>query len=286
METVTRIHSVRERVAAWRKAGERIGFVPTMGNLHKGHLSLLSRAAEQADHVVVSIFVNPLQFGPSEDFARYPRTLEHDTALLQQGPTELLFTPTAFEMYPMGVERTSLIDVPELSSVLEGQIRPGHFAGVATVVAKLFNIVQPDVAVFGEKDFQQLTIIRRMVQDLCMPIVIEGGPIVRDHDGLALSSRNQYLSPGERNRASRLYEVLRRARQHVLDGQRRYTDIEVQAMRELSAAGFVPDYVSFRRPSDLLPPRVADDELVLLAAARLGRTRLIDNLLIRLDAKR
>jgi pantoate--beta-alanine ligase len=286
MDTVTRIHSVRERVTEWRKAGARIGFVPTMGNLHKGHLSLLARAAERADKVVVSIFVNPLQFGPNEDFNRYPRTIEHDTELLRKASASLLFTPSAFEIYPMGVERTSLVDVPELSAILEGQIRPGHFAGVATVVAKLFNIVQPDVAVFGEKDFQQLAIIRRMAQDLCMPIVIEGGPIVRDHDGLALSSRNQYLSAGERNRASRLYETLRRARQQILDGQQRYTEVEAHAMRELAAAGFVPDYVSLRRASDLLPPRVADDELVLLAAARLGKTRLIDNLLIRHDAKR
>lgn len=286
MDTVTRIHSVRERVAEWRKAGARIGFVPTMGNLHKGHLSLLTRAAERADRLLVSIFVNPLQFGPNEDFNRYPRTLEHDTELLKKSRADLLFTPTAFEMYPMGVERTSLIDVPELSGILEGTIRPGHFAGVATVVAKLFNIVQPDVAVFGEKDYQQLAIIRRMVHDLCMPIEIDGGPIVRDHDGLALSSRNQYLSPGERNRASRLYDALRHARQMILDGQRRYTDVEAHAMRELTAAGFVPDYVSVRRPSDLMPPRVSDEELVLLAAARLGRTRLIDNLQFRLDAKR
>ncbi|MFO1428490.1 MAG: pantoate--beta-alanine ligase [Steroidobacteraceae bacterium] len=286
MDTVTRIHSVRERVAEWRRAGARIGFVPTMGNLHKGHLSLLTRAAERADRIVVSVFVNPLQFGPSEDFNRYPRTLEHDTELLKKSRADLLFTPTAFEMYPMGVERTSLIDVPELSGILEGQIRPGHFAGVATVVAKLFNIVQPDVAVFGEKDYQQLMIIRRMVQDLCMPIGIEGGPIVRDHDGLALSSRNQYLSPGERNRASRLYDTLRHVRQRIVEGQRRYTEVEALAMRELTTAGFEPDYVSVRRPSDLMPPRVGDEEVVVLAAARLGRTRLIDNLLVRLDAKR
>lgn len=266
------------------REGARIDFVPTMGNLHKGHLSLLGRAAELADRVVVSIFVNPLQFGPNEDFNRYPHALEHDTDLLKKTSVQLLFTPTAFEIYPMGVERTSVIDVPELSGILEGQIRPGHFAGVATVVAKLFNIVQPDVAVFGEKDFQQLMIIRRMVQDLCMPVAIEGGPIVRDHDGLALSSRNQYLGQGERNRASRLYDTLKHAQKAVVDGNRRFQDVE-QAMRELSNAGFVPDYVSIRRGTDLMPPRVDDVDLVVLAAARLGKTRLIDNLRIKLQVK-
>jgi pantoate--beta-alanine ligase len=273
MDTVTRIHSVRERITQWRAEGARVGFVPTMGNLHKGHLSLLARAAELADRVVVSIFVNPLQFGPNEDFNRYPRTLEHDTDLLKKTPAQLLFTPTAFEIYPMGVERTSVIDVPELSGILEGQIRPGHFAGVATVVAKLFNIVQPDVAVFGEKDYQQLMIIRRMVQDLCMPVAIEAGPIVRDHDGLALSSRNQYLSPGERNRASRLHDTLRHVQKVLQDGSRRFQDVEAQAMRDLSTAGFTPDYVSIRRAIDLM------------GAARLGKTRLIDNLRVRFAAK-
>jgi pantoate--beta-alanine ligase len=285
MDTVTRIHSVRERIRQWRAEGARIGFVPTMGNLHTGHLSLLARAAELTDCVVVSVFVNPLQFGPNEDFTRYPRTVEHDAELLKKTAAKLLFTPTAFEMYPMGVERTTLIDVPELSGILEGHVRPGHFAGVATVVAKLLNIVQPDVAVFGEKDFQQLMIIRRMVQDLYMPVTIEGCRIVRDHDGLALSSRNQYLARGERNRASRLYDALKHAQKTVVEGNRRFQDVEAQAMRELLSAGFAPDYVSIRRATDLMPPRVDDTDLVVLAAARMGSTRLIDNLRIKLQAR-
>ncbi len=282
METANRIHTVRERVSAWRGEGHVVGFVPTMGNLHKGHLSLVELALERAARVVVSVFVNPLQFGAGEDFSRYPRTLEHDRELLARAGAHLLFAPTAFEIYPLGVERTAVVDVPELGSILEGQVRPTHFAGVATVVAKLLNIVQPDVAVFGEKDFQQLTIIQRMVRDLSMPVEIIPGPIVRDHDGLALSSRNQYLSPAERSRAPRLHAALRTAKKRIQDGERRFNDVEAEGMRQLAHDGLEPDYFSVRRTSDLLPPREGDRELVILAAARLGRTRLIDNLRVRI----
>ena len=281
METGNRIHTIRERVAAWRAEGQAVGFVPTMGNLHKGHLSLVERALAHAGRVIVSVFVNPLQFGPAEDFNSYPRTLEHDRDLLAKSGVQLLFAPTAFEIYPLGVERTVVVDVPELGTILEGQVRPGHFAGVATVVAKLLNIVQPDIAVFGEKDFQQLTIIRRMVHDLSMPVEILAGPIVRDHDGLALSSRNQYLSRSERARAPRLHEALKAARKRIQEGERRWMEVEAAGVEQLARDGFVPDYFSVRRSQDLLPPRDGDSELVLLAAARLGETRLIDNLRVR-----
>jgi pantoate--beta-alanine ligase len=280
METLNRIQAVRGRVREWRAAGLRVGFVPTMGNLHRGHLSLVEAALGRADRVVASVFVNPLQFGPTEDFGRYPRTLERDSEQLEQAGTHLLFAPDAHEMYPAGAGHSSIVDVPEFAAVLEGQFRPGHFAGVATVVTKLFNIVAPDVALFGEKDFQQLVVVRRLVRDLCMPVEVVGVPTVRDPDGLALSSRNQYLSPQERAVAPRLHATLGAVRERVLAGGRRWADIEAQALRELSGAGFEPDYVSVRRAADLLPPRGDEPDLVVLAAARLGSTRLIDNLRI------
>lgn len=277
------MHSVRERVASWRKEGLRVGFVPTMGNLHKGHLSLVAEAQEYAQRVVVSIFVNPLQFGPNEDFDKYPRTLEHDTDFLGKVNANLLFAPTTFEMYPTGFERSTCVDVPELSTILEGHVRPGHFVGVATVVTKLMQIVQPDVAVFGEKDYQQLMIIRRLVGDLCMPVEIIGAPTVRDHDGLAFSSRNKYLSKHDRNAvAPRLYETLKAARRRINDGDRDFTAIQEFGMTELTRAGFVPDYFTLRQAKDLLPLRADSRELVILAAARVGSTRLIDNLRVTL----
>ncbi len=283
METLHRIHTVRERVAAWRGEGAGVALVPTMGNLHDGHLSLVRLALQRAGHVVVSIFVNPLQFGPSEDFNTYPRTAEHDLQLLAKEGVDLVFAPTALEMYPVGVERTTVVDSPEFSGVLEGHFRPGHFRGVATVVTKLFNIVMPHVAVFGEKDFQQLVVIRRLVRDLCLPIEIVGGAIVRDHDGLAMSSRNQYLSPAERDQAPQLHRALHAARNRILGGDRRWDDIEADGMSVLSRAGFEPDYFAVRGSQDLLPPRECEEEeLVLLAAARLGETRLIDNVKVRL----
>lgn len=284
METLNRIHTVRERVGAWRSERLRVALVPTMGNLHRGHLSLVAAAIARADRVVASVFVNPLQFGPSEDYGRYPRTLERDSEQLEKAGAHLLFAPTAFEMYPVGVERTSVVDVPEFAGILEGHFRPGHFAGVATVVTKLFNIVTPDVALFGEKDFQQLVVIQRLVRDLCMPIEVAGVPTVRDPDGLALSSRNQYLSHRERGVAPKLHSTLRGLRKRILEGDRQWATMEAEGMRELSRAGFEPDYVSVRRSADLLPPREGDREFVVLAAARLGTTRLIDNLRVNLSA--
>ena len=278
MDSVNRIHTVRERVAAWRGEGLSVGLVPTMGNLHRGHLALLQLALERAARVVVSIFVNPLQFGAGEDLDRYPRTLEQDREALTRAGAHLLFVPTDVEMYPADVERSTVVDVAEFGGILEGQFRPGHFVGVATVVTKLFNIVMPDIAVFGEKDYQQLVVVRRLVRDLCLPIEIVAAPTVRDPDGLALSSRNQYLSRGERRRAPRLQEVLRTVRERILDGAADWEALEAEAFAALVKAGFEPDYVSVRRAADLAPPRAGDHDFVVLAAARLGKTRLIDNL--------
>src|ERR1700761_131544 len=208
METLTSIAAVREHVRAWRRDGLRVAFVPTMGNLHPGHVSLIEAARRHGDRFIASIFVNPMQFGPNEDFAHYPRTPVHDEQMLAAAGCNLMFMPDVAEIYPNGAEQASRIDVPGLTRILDGEFRPGHFEGVATIVAKLFNIVQPDIAVFGEKDFQQLTVIGRMVTDLCIPITVLGAPTVRDADGLAMSSRNQYLSEQERSMAPRIYEIL------------------------------------------------------------------------------
>lgn len=269
------------RVAGWRREGVAVALVPTMGNLHRGHLRLVELALERAQRVIVSIFVNPLQFGPRDDFERYPRTLEHDCNLLAQVGAQLVFAPDAREMYPDGMEGCTVVDVPALDGILEGRFRPGHFQGVATVVAKLFNIAAPDLAVFGQKDYQQLLVIEQMTRDLCLPIEIVGAPIVRDEDGLALSSRNQYLSADERRRAPALHGSLLAARQRILDGDRRWDEIETAAMQDLQLQGFAPDYFAIRAARDLSPTREEDRQLVLLVAARLGTTRLIDNL--RLD---
>jgi pantoate--beta-alanine ligase len=277
MQTVNRIATLREELRAWRKAGLKVALVPTMGNLHKGHMSLVAHAQDHADRVVVSVFVNPLQFGPTEDFNDYPRTLEKDKELLSKVNANLLFAPPVYEIYPAGHERTTTIDVPDLSGILCGAFRPGHFAGVATVVAKLLNIVAPDVAVFGEKDYQQLIVIRRMVADLCLPVEILGAPIVRDHDGLALSSRNKYLNPRERNIAPRLQESLKLAKQRIETGETDFEAIQQSGMQMLERTGFQPDYFAIRQAVDLAPLRADSRDLVVLAAARIGRARLIDN---------
>jgi pantoate--beta-alanine ligase len=273
---------VRERVAAWRRDGLSVGLVPTMGNLHAGHLSLLQLARRRAARVVVSIFVNPTQFGPQEDFERYPRTLDEDRAALAAGGADLVFAPDTGEIYPSGVEPGAVIEVPAISAQLEGRFRPGHFAGVATVVAKLFNIVTPDLAVFGMKDYQQLRVIQRMVRELCLPVDIVPAPIVREPDGLALSSRNQFLSAEQRRRAPALHQALDAARGRIVGGERDWAAIEATALDALRAAGFEPDYFAVRNAADLQPPQRDDTALVVLAAARLGRTRLIDNVEVEL----
>ena len=277
MQVSHSIAEVRRLVAAWRAAGERIAFVPTMGNLHAGHISLIELAAQHGDRFVASIFVNPMQFGPNEDFNHYPRTPTRDETMLSAAGCDLMFMPEAAEIYPNGHEFATRVEVPTLSDLLCGEFRPGHFQGVATIVAKLFNIVTPDVAVFGQKDFQQLTVIRHMAADLCMPVEIIGAPTVREPDGLAMSSRNQYLTAGERQRAPAIYRAMHEAATALRDGQRDLRALEVRGRDALLGAGFKVEYFTIRRCADLLNPGPADRELVVLVAARIGKARLIDN---------
>ena len=277
MQTLTRITELRSTVAPWRAAGERLAFVPTMGNLHAGHLHLIEQAKQHADRVVASIFVNPLQFGPNEDFSAYPRTFEEDSCKLTEHGVDALFAPSLGEIYPSGSEQATYVEVPGLSGMLCGAYRPGHFRGVATVVNKLFNIVQPQVALFGEKDYQQLQVIRRMVADLALPIEIVGISTVREPDGLALSSRNAYLSPAERAQAPTVYNVLVKAKEALLAGGRDVKAVESAGLANLQAAGFKPDYFRVCRAEDLAPAQPGDSELVILTAAWLGKARLIDN---------
>lgn len=280
MQTTTHIAAVRQQVAAWRAAGERIAFVPTMGNLHAGHISLIELAAKHGDRFIASIFVNPMQFGPNEDFNHYPRTPERDERMLREAGCDLMFMPDVTEMYPNGHEFATRVEVPTLSDLLCGEYRPGHFQGVATVVAKLFNIVAPDVAIFGQKDFQQLTVLRRMAADLCLPIKIVGAPTVRESDGLAMSSRNQYLTPEERPRAPQIYRGMQLAAAALSAGNRDFAALQADGAAALSAQGFNVDYFVIRRCSDLQEPAASDTELVILVAARLGKARLIDNMTI------
>jgi len=277
MYIVEDLNGLRGQVRTWRAAGERIGCVPTMGNLHEGHLTLVREARRLAPRVVATIFVNPLQFGPTEDLAAYPRTPEQDQAGLAAAGCDLLFAPTVATMYPGGQQTQTRVEVPGVSDLLCGASRPGHFIGVATVVCKLFNMVQPDLALFGEKDFQQLLIIRRMAADLAMPVEVIGVPTVREPDGLAMSSRNGYLTSGERAQAPALYRALSVAAQALAAGLP-VPQVETEAAAALAVAGLRPDYVSVRRAVDLGDPTAADRELVVLAAAYLGRARLIDNL--------
>jgi pantoate--beta-alanine ligase len=277
MEIVSELKDLRARVGAWRRAGERVALVPTMGNLHLGHLTLVEEARRLAPRVVASIFVNPLQFGPTEDLAGYPRTPERDRGLLEGAGCDLLFAPAVETMVPRGLEGQTRVEVPGLGDILCGASRPGHFAGVATVVAKLFNMVQPDLALFGEKDYQQLLIVRRMVEDLDLPVEILGVATVREPDGLAMSSRNGYLSPAERALAPALYRTLVQTAQALRAGLPA-AQAQSQALAALAAAGLEPDYLSVRRAADLGEPADGDRQLVVLAAARLGRARLIDNL--------
>ncbi|BCX82448.1 pantoate--beta-alanine ligase [Methylomarinovum caldicuralii] len=277
MRRFDRIADLRACLEEWRRAGQRIVLVPTMGNLHEGHLQLVDTARRCSDRVVVSIFVNPLQFGPGEDYDRYPRTLEADCAKLETRGADLVFAPPVAEIYPRPLAESTFVEVPGITEILCGASRPGHFRGVATVVAKLFNIVQPDVAVFGEKDYQQLQVIRRLVADLNFPVEIVGVPIVREADGLALSSRNGYLTPEERARAPLLYRSLCQARDAIAAGERDFAALCRRQRESLEEAGFRPDYFEIRRP-DLGEAGPDDRPLMILAAAWLGRTRLIDNL--------
>jgi pantoate--beta-alanine ligase len=282
LKTVTTIAAVREQVSGWRRAGLRVAFVPTMGNLHAGHVSLIEAARRHGERFVASIFVNPMQFGPNEDFAHYPRTPTEDARMLEGAGCNLMFMPEVAEIYPNGAERATRVEVPQLSRILEGEFRPGHFEGVTTVVAKLFHIVEPHVAVFGEKDFQQLAVIRRMVTELCMPVEIIAAPTVRHPDGLAMSSRNQYLTASERALAPKIYATLEAAAQRLRAGETDFTAIERTGFQALEDGGFRPDYFSLRQAADLAPAVPSARALVVLAAARLGKARLIDNVQVTL----
>ncbi|WP_110455883.1 pantoate--beta-alanine ligase [Shewanella algidipiscicola] len=277
MFTTQDIAQVREQVRLWKRQGETVAFVPTMGNLHLGHMTLVKEAAQRADHVVVSIFVNPLQFGQNEDLDAYPRTLAADQAALVEAGAELLFTPTPAIIYPKGMELQTFVEVPKISDELCGASRPGHFRGVATIVCKLFNIVQPDIAVFGNKDFQQLMVIKTMVEDLSLPIEIVGIDTIREPSGLAMSSRNGYLSDEQKQQAATLKQTMDAMAEAISQGQ----DVEPavsEAVQQLSQAGFKLDYLSVRNAANLHPIGADDKQLVILAAAYMGSTRLIDNL--------
>ena len=276
MEIHASVDALRTTLNAARRAGKTIAFVPTMGNLHAGHISLMRQARDHADIVVASIFVNRLQFGPNEDFDKYPRTFEADCAQLRDVGVDVLFAPTEADLYPE--PQTYVVEPPEIQHLLEGEVRPGHFRGVATVVMKLFQIVQPDVAVFGKKDYQQLMVLRNMSRQFMLPIKIVGGETVRADDGLALSSRNGYLSPAERAEAPRLQRCLQNIRQAVLDDDKNYTALCQNAIDELANHGWQTDYISVRRQQDLAPAGPEDRDLVVVAAARLGTPRLLDNL--------
>lgn len=277
IETVIELSRLRAIVTGWKREGLRVALVPTMGNLHAGHYSLVKLARQHADRVVSSVFVNPTQFGPNEDFTRYPRTPEADTTGLENAGCDVLWLPTVESMYPFGVELAANIHVPGISSLLEGAHRPGHFDGVCTVVTRLFNQVQPDVAAFGRKDYQQLAVIRQMVVDLAFPIQIVGGDIVREDDGLAMSSRNQYLTAETRPRSTAIRRVLLAMRDAYLSGTSRL-QVEADGVAQLQAQGFEVDYAVVRHP-DLGEAGDADNTArVALVAARLGSTRLIDNI--------
>ncbi|WP_027855359.1 pantoate--beta-alanine ligase [Marinobacterium litorale] len=278
MQTITTISELREQLSAARNAGRRIGLVPTMGNLHQGHLRLVEAAVENADFVVASIFVNPLQFGPQEDLERYPRTLAEDQAQLRAFGCNLLFAPSEAEIYPHGRVGQTFVEVPGISDLYCGSSRPGHFRGVTTIVNKLFNLIQPDVAVFGRKDYQQLHVIRRMVEDLSMPVELIGVGTERASNGLALSSRNGYLSESELAVAPTLYATLNQLADALRSGSSDYPALIEQAQSQLEEAGFMRDYIHILRRSDMLAANPDDRQLVIIAAAYLGAARLIDNI--------
>lgn len=289
MKIITPNDQLTEQVSSWRRANESLAFVPTMGNLHRGHLKLVDVAKQHADHVVVSVFVNPMQFNQGSDFTNYPRTLEQDIEKLNTLNIDVAYCPDQNSIYPEGMENTTKVIVPKLSEVLCGEFRPGHFEGVATVVAKLFNLVQPQVAVFGEKDFQQLLVIRKLVRDLDFPISIIGVETEREESGLALSSRNQYLSDSEIQTASQLYKVLMEVAEKVklrvrskTESRTDFLDIEQEALRQLAEQEFTPEYLQVRNANDLAAGSTSSDALRVFAAAWLGQARLIDNVSVTL----
>ncbi|WP_087022078.1 pantoate--beta-alanine ligase [Thaumasiovibrio subtropicus] len=277
MQTFSDIASLREQIKLLKQEGKRIAFVPTMGNLHDGHLTLVRTARENADVVVASIFVNPMQFDKSDDLDAYPRTLDDDLTKLSQESVELVFTPTPDIMYPDGLDKQTYVEVPTLGRILEGAARPGHFKGVSTVVTKLFNIVSPDVACFGEKDYQQLALIRQMVIDMAMDIEIIGVPTVREMDGVAMSSRNGYLTVDERQRAPVLSKTMRWISSQIRGGRNDYADLILDGKDQLRAAGLEPDQIDLVDAKSLAPIDENTTQVVILIAAFLGKARLIDN---------
>jgi pantoate--beta-alanine ligase len=280
MKVIESKSELTELLSEWRHEGEHVAVVPTMGNLHPGHVSLVEIAREYAERVVVTVFVNPTQFDEGEDFEDYPRSIERDTMRLKQVRADALFVPAVETVYPFGLENSTTISVPGLSENFCGSSRPGHFDGVTTVVARLFALVQPDAAVFGQKDFQQQLVIRRMVEDLSLPVTIVTAPTVREEDGLAMSSRNVYLSDAERRIAPVLFATLQAIGEDLQNGKRNFEELEVAAMSTLADAGFKPEYVAVRRALDLSVPDRDCDDLVVLAAAQLGKARLIDNIVV------
>lgn len=282
MQTLFSIEELRATLQEERANGKRIGFVPTMGNLHEGHLALVRQAVSCCDIVVASIFVNPLQFGMNEDLDNYPRTLQADQDKLISAGCDYLFAPSDEVMYPNGREEQTQVEVPLISDIHCGASRPGHFQGVATVVCKLFGIVQPDVAVFGEKDYQQLMVIRRMVEHLYLPVEVQGAPIARNEDGLALSSRNGYLNEEQMKVAPTLHRTLQEAKEEILGGRRDYKQLEDEAYAKLETVGFSRDFFNICDAHTLTPANAETQQLVILAAAPLGGARLIDNVVIEL----
>lgn len=282
MQLINKILDLREIRRTWQNSAKVIAFVPTMGNLHQGHLNLVREAKKQADIVVVSIFVNPMQFGPDEDLEAYPRTLQNDSRLLESLGVDVLFVPSASDIYARGLEQQTFVEVPGLSYMICGASRPGHFRGVATIVCKLLNMVQPNLAFFGEKDFQQLQVIKAMVTDLSMNLKVFGVATTREDDGLAMSSRNEYLRVAERKLAPTLYIKMQHLVDEIQTGRRDFSKLTQEYKLQLSKLGFNLDYLEIRNIENLLQPGHEDQDLVLLAAAFLGKTRLIDNIQIRL----
>ena len=282
MQIAETITALRTQIKVWRQQNQTIAFVPTMGNLHQGHLSLVAKAQELADKVVVSVFVNPLQFNDATDLAAYPRTLEQDIQQLVSVDCDLLFTPTSEMMYPNGMEAQTTVSVPGMDDKLCGRDRPGHFDGVVTIVNKLFNMVQADIAIFGEKDYQQLLLIKIMVQDLNLPIEIVGLPTYRESSGLAMSSRNQYLTDPQREQAAELYQTLLTVKAQLEQGDQSFDAIQQQAIEHLNNSGFATDYVDIRRSDNLEQAKAGEKSLRILLAAKLGQARLIDNIVCNL----
>ena len=278
MQSITEIKSLRSQIKAWRQAGLSVAFVPTMGNLHRGHFSLVEKAKTLADKVVVSIFVNPMQFGANEDLDNYPRTLSEDKQGLAELGTDIVFTPSVSTIYPNGLGEQSFVDVPGVSLGYCGGSRPGHFKGVATVVTKLFNLVQPDYACFGEKDFQQLQVIKTMARDLSIPVEIIGVPTMREVSGLAMSSRNGYLSAEQKTTATALFKALGQCAEQLKQGNKDFTSLKTHAKQSLEQAGLKPDYFEIAQRDTLKTATLDDNHFVILAAAFLGSVRLIDNM--------